>query len=546
MFHVPGKYSGAEAEGFSWTQTLQEIELRAPVPKGPPERSVRCSFLARKIDLAFVEVSTTTETPVVSGEPFAVLAASDCMWSVERSDAGDAIAVVSLRKTVPKLWPKLLATDPDAAAPPSLLDGQERSQPKSRTELLKDAKERVGKELDGPSKAKQFAVEALADAERTLSRADLPELPVLVIRGCTGSTITLASDAIAIKLQVERCKNCTIDVRGRVLTETLEAWECDDCKLLLGSKSRTVQLDRVSNLDLAFLSVEFFDRIMHTGVRRSRVAFLDAPQLATTIDLDALQAERPDMTLDEATDQFITRRVAPGNGAAADGGGAAAAAADSLSTELVIRLCNDFPTTEREVRDFEQRTRLHEEKLDEVVDGMLGSSLGKTLTQAEKEQMKGMMREQSAAASAAQQQAEQTSEGRLQARVTFKKNEGNAAFKANEFQQAAVLYTEALSLDDTQHALYSNRAACFLKLGRYSQALEDAQKCTELNPTFAKGHFRLGLALQAENRPAEACAAFNRVLELEPSNKEAASGLNMARMQAERQRRQEAGQVSIN
>merc|ERR1719453_568180 len=99
---------------------------------------------------------------------------------------------------------------------------------------------------------------------------------------------------------------------------------------------------------------------------------------------------------------------------------------------------------------------------------MLGSSLGRTLTDAEKEQMKAMMREQSAAASAASVAAEQTAEGRLEARVTFKKNEGNAAFKSGNFQQAAVFYTEALALDATQHALYSNRAACFIKLGRYA------------------------------------------------------------------------------
>jgi len=37
--------------------------------------------------------------------------------------------------------------------------------------------------------------------------------------------------------------------------------------------------------------------------------------------------------LSEKTDQFITRQVG-----------------DAVLTELIIRLCNDFPTTEREVR----------------------------------------------------------------------------------------------------------------------------------------------------------------------------------------------------
>merc|ERR1719231_1616397 len=157
-----------------------------------------------------------------------------------------------------------------------------------------------------------------------------------------------------------------------------------------------------------------------------------------------------------------------------------------------------------------------------------------------------MMREQSAAASAAQKQAEQTAEGRAAARIEFKRNEGNTAFKAGNYQQAAVFYTEALTLDASQHVLYSNRAQCFLKTGRYEQARLDATECTKLAPDFAKGHFRLGLALQAEQQPAAAVGAFSRCLEIEPNNKDAAAGMNMARMQAERQRRQQAGQVDIS
>ena len=53
--------------------------------------------------------------------------------------------------------------------------------------------------------------------------------------------------------------------------------------------------------------------------------------------------------------------------------------------------------------------------------------------------------------------------------------QGNEAFKANEYQQAAVFYTEALTLDGSQHTIYSNRAACFLKLGRSARAHENAR-----------------------------------------------------------------------
>lgn len=137
-------------------------------------------------------------------------------------------------------------------------------------------------------------------------------------------------------------------------------------------------------------------------------------------------------------------------------------------------------------------------------------------------------------------EAEQTAQGRHAARVLYRKNQGNDAFKENNYQQAAVHYTEALTLDETQHALYSNRAACFLKLGRYQQAREDAEACIRLEPAFAKGHFRLALALQAEEKFGEACVAFGKVLELEPNNKDAKSGLGVTQMQAERQRRAQA------
>jgi len=309
-------------------------------------------------------------------------------------------------------------------------------------------------------------------------------------------------------------------------------WECTDCTVRFGCKASTVQVDGCTRLALAYAAVASFDRLMHTGARGLSLAFEDAPQLDTTLELDELaKAQGDGFVVDERTDQFITRRVGK---------------ADTLASELVIRLCNDFPTTEREAAQFEERTRMHADKLDEVVEGMLGSSLGKSLTAAEKEQMKAMMAGQSEAASAAQKEAELTPAGRAAARVDFKKGEGNAAFKDGQYQQAAVHYTEALSLDDKQHAIYSNRAACFLKLGRYQQAKDDADACIRLEPAFPKGHFRLALALQALEAYGDACTAFGKVLELEPNNKDATSGLNMARMQAERKRRQAAGQVDLS
>ena len=51
---------------------------------------------------------------------------------------------------------------------------------------------------------------------------------MVIVRGCRGSTITLPASVTAIKLQVEQCTNCIVEVHARLLTETVEAWQCDD------------------------------------------------------------------------------------------------------------------------------------------------------------------------------------------------------------------------------------------------------------------------------------------------------------------------------
>ena len=100
---------------------------------------------------------------------------------------------------------------------------------------------------------------------------------------------------------------------------------------------------------------------------------------------------------------------------------------------------------------------------------------------------------------------------------------GNQSFTSGEYAQAAVHYTLAIDLANTAdsqstqfpqpvnpilHACYSNRAQCFLKLGQPEKAVEDAKRCTELNPGYCKGQFRYGLALHALGRFPEAIPAL--------------------------------------
>lgn len=131
MLHVPGQYSGGETKEYTWTQTKSELEVRIPLPD-VPEGSVKCDILPRSFMLTF----GNTPGVALGGELSAVVVMDDSVWSVER-DGVKAVAIISLRKAIPELWTRLLATDAEPEAAPQLLDGLERKKPMSRQELLR-------------------------------------------------------------------------------------------------------------------------------------------------------------------------------------------------------------------------------------------------------------------------------------------------------------------------------------------------------------------------------------------------------------------------
>lgn len=71
---------------------------------------------------------------------------------------------------------------------------------------------------------------------------------------------------------------------------------------------------------------------------------------------------------------------------------------------------------------------------------------------------------------------------------------GNEASTADEAIQT---FSDAISLDPTNHVLYSNRSAAHLKDGRFHDAVNDADKAIEINSSWAEGYLRKGAALSA-------------------------------------------------
>lgn len=105
------------------------------------------------------------------------------------------------------------------------------------------------------------------------------------------------------------------------------------------------------------------------------------------------------------------------------------------------------------------------------------------------------------------------------------KAEGNAAFAAKDFKKAAKLFTEAIEASPTpNHVLYSNRSGAFASMREYAKALEDANACINIKPDWVKGYTRKGAACHGLGDLVSAAEAYDKALELDPSNAQAQQG----------------------
>lgn len=98
------------------------------------------------------------------------------------------------------------------------------------------------------------------------------------------------------------------------------------------------------------------------------------------------------------------------------------------------------------------------------------------------------------------------------------KDEGNMAQQAGKYSEAAALYSKAIACDPRDAIYFSNRAAAYLSLRRFGEALADADQAVKLKPGWAKAHVRRGGALLGLGRPGEARLAFESACRLEPRN----------------------------
>lgn len=107
------------------------------------------------------------------------------------------------------------------------------------------------------------------------------------------------------------------------------------------------------------------------------------------------------------------------------------------------------------------------------------------------------------------------------ATAELKKKAGNEEYSKKNYHAAVDLYTEAIDLEPSCPAYYGNRAAAFIMMEKYSQALEDANMSIRLDNSFLKGYTRASKCHIALGDARSARDCLDKVLKVHPDNDDA-------------------------
>jgi len=144
-----------------------------------------------------------------------------------------------------------------------------------------------------------------------------------------------------VKVLIEDCHDCVIDLNGPIITSVVEVWRCNNCTINCDTEIFTLQVDLCNNLTLNYAHKIHLGSVVQAGIRGFRINFKDYEELSFDSGYDLLRLDpqfaNNDPPINDKTDQFITRFV--------DG---------KLLTELILRDSNGFHTTEREKDQFEE------------------------------------------------------------------------------------------------------------------------------------------------------------------------------------------------
>eukprot|EP01089_Gocevia_fonbrunei_P006017 TRINITY_DN1653_c0_g1_i2.p1 TRINITY_DN1653_c0_g1~~TRINITY_DN1653_c0_g1_i2.p1 ORF type:complete len:546 (-),score=158.34 TRINITY_DN1653_c0_g1_i2:442-2079(-) len=102
---------------------------------------------------------------------------------------------------------------------------------------------------------------------------------------------------------------------------------------------------------------------------------------------------------------------------------------------------------------------------------------------------------------------------------------GNQDFKDGKIPEAIKHYSEAIKRNPKNHVYYSNRAACYTKLGEYRLAETDCDKSIEIDSTYVKAYSRKGTVQYLMKQYHKCLETYDKGLKLDPENVELTEGI---------------------
>lgn len=67
------------------------------------------------------------------------------------------------------------------------------------------------------------------------------------------------------------------------------------------------------------------------------------------------------------------------------------------------------------------------------------------------------------------------------------KDQGNQAYKAQNYQDAITYYTRAIQVQEDP-SFYSNRALCYFNMDRFEECVRDCDRAIRINPSCSKAY----------------------------------------------------------
>lgn len=113
------------------------------------------------------------------------------------------------------------------------------------------------------------------------------------------------------------------------------------------------------------------------------------------------------------------------------------------------------------------------------------------------------------------------------------KDQGNIFVQQKKWDKAIVSYSEAIKIFPYDAIFYANRALCYLKQDNLYSAEADCSSAIQLDETYVKAYHRRATARMELKQYKEAKKDIEKILTLEPSNKEAKVLLSQINKQLE-------------